>query len=249
MAFRKRRRPKVVWLPVDRLNRLGIAPAAISTSTQPGWGIAVTAVTGPLGNATTEVFPIVLDKTPELALTTGTQSLADVEQSSYRLRRIVGKIFASIRQDVNAVNPQPVHSLLTIGFIVLRINEEDSQPLQNAAQYDAQSYGNIADPWIWRRSWLLTNLDGFNNQPAADASKNFFGVPSTNSGPGSQADGPHIDAKTARVIGPEERLFMVVTNMAIDGVDQTSSIVTVLWDLRVLGSMRSSQGNRRNASR
>lgn len=251
---RGRKRPRVVWLPADRLNRLGIAPAAVGTSTQQSVGIISTVVTSPAGQTTTEVVPLVLDKVPELALTTGTQSLADVTQSGYRLRRVVGKIWGSIRQDPtngpDAIVPKSC--ILTVGLIVLRINEEDSQPLQNAAQYDAVAYGNLSDPWIWRRSWLLINQPAIDNSPAGAPVRNFDGLTSTSKG-GSALDGPHIDAKTARVIGPEERLFMVVTTSALPDTDvqepPASETVTVLWDLRVLGSMRSNLGNRRNASR
>lgn len=248
MAFRKRRKARVIWLPVDRANRIGVAPALTTSSTTSAIGIYATTVAGPLGNATTEVFPVVLDKTPEAALTAGTQSLADITQSSYRLRRIVGKLFVSIFQDAAQGPPQPIHSLTTIGFIILRINEEDSAPLQNAAQYDAANYGNISDPWIWRRSWILTNAPAFAALAAGDPALAFSGAPAS-ADFGSASDGPHIDAKTARVVGPEERLFMVVTNTALDGGEQINSIVTVVSDLRILGSMRSSQGNRGNSSR
>lgn len=247
MAYRKR--PRVVWLPPDRLNRLGVAPAAVSTSTNSGIGLVQIDVLGPLGSPTTsEVVPVVLDKVPELALTAGVQSLADVTQSSYRLRRIVGKLFLSIAQDPTLGTPVPRVALVTVGFIILRINEEDSQPLQNAAQYDAQSYGNNPDPWIWRRSWVLQNLEA--PRVAGDAVNNFSGHRSTVDA-GSVSDGPHIDCKTARIVGPEERLFMVTTAASLDpeAGEQVSTVVNNLFDLRTLGSMKSNVGNRRNASR
>lgn len=251
---RGRKRPRVVWLPADRLNRLGIAPAAVGTSTQQSIGIVSTVVTSPAGNTVTKVVPLVLDKVPELALTAGVQSLADITQSGYRLRRVVGKIWGSIRQDpqngAGAIVPKSC--ILTVGLIVLRINEEDSQPLQNAAQYDAAAYGNLSDPWIWRRSWCLINQPAMDNAAANSAARNFDGLTSTSKG-GSALDGPHVDAKTARIIGPEERLFMVITTSALPDTDvqepEASEAVTVLWDLRILGSMRSNLGNRRNASR
>lgn len=245
-----RRKPRVVWLPVDRLNRLG-EPAAVATSTASSIGIIQINATGPIGTPNTVIQPVVLDQTPELGLTAGVQSLADVTQSSYRLRRIVGKIWGCIQQDPTLGTPgdAPINVILTCGFIVLRVNEEDSQALQNAAQYDAQSYGNITDPWIWRRSWLLTNLIEQAQTPSGDPARQFQGIQSSAFG-GSVADGPHVDAKTARVIGPEERLHLVSTAVALDGNDpQLGSTVTILTDLRVLASMRSSSGNRRNASR
>lgn len=63
-------------------------------------------------------------------------------------------------------------------------------------------------------------------------------------------EGPHVDAKTARIVGPDQRLFLVVTN-TIQGGSAAGGVSSceVITDLRVLASMRSSQGNRRNASR
>lgn len=247
MAFR-RKRPRVVWLPPDRLNRLGVAPAAVSSSTQPGVGQLAINITGPLGTPAVEVVPIVLDKTPELALTAGVQSLADVTQSSYRLRRIVGKIFVSMTQEPGDGPPQPRIGLLNVGLIILRINEEDSQPLQNAAQYDSTSYGNYSDPWIWRRSWILSNE--LNVRPPGANASGFQGVRS-NIDCGSVSDGPHVDAKTARIVGPEERLFLVATTLSLDSdaAGQVSQVCQIVFDLRVLGSMKANVGNRRNASR
>lgn len=245
-----RRKPRVVWLPPDRSNRLGIAPVNITTATQTGEGIIALAVGGPAGTTQTEVVAVVTDAAPDVVIAGGLGTLADVAQAAYRLRRIVGKIHAGMPQDPNQAAPQPTSCLLTCGFIVLRVNEEDQLPLQNPAQYDAMSFGNNPDPWIWRRTWHLINEPGVANSPPAALNNQFgFGLVST-SHAGSVSDGPHVDAKTARVIGPEQRLFLVATTTSLgDGEGQVEAIVTVLFDLRVLASMRSSQGNRRNASR
>lgn len=244
----RRKRPRVVWLPPDRGNRVGVAPANTTSSTTSALLIVQTEFQGQIGDVRSTVTPIVLDEAPEDGLLLGTQSLADVTQSGYRLRRIVGKIFGSQRQASNGGNPAPTIGVLTVGFIVLRVNEEDSQPLQNAAQYNAASYGNNTDPWIWRRSWVLQNQEAVPD--LASPAREFSGFRSTIDA-GSVADGPHIDAKTARIIGPEERLFMVTTTTSLDGgaEPEIEAPVTIIADLRVLGSMRANVGNRRNASR
>lgn len=245
-----RRKPKVVWLPNDRNNRLGVAPAAAASGTVSATGIIQTTTTGPIGTSVTEVVPIVGDASQNLGLSGSTvESLADVTQSAYRLRRVVGKIFVSMVQDAAQVPPQPIHCIVTCGFIILRTNPVDSLPLLNATAYDAQSLDNIRDPWIWRRSWMLMNQPAFDALAPGSVEQFFNGQRNNQVGQASAFDGPHVDAKTARIVSDEERLFLVHTTTALSGSEQVSSIVQTVFDLRILASMRSSQGNRRNASR
>jgi len=79
----------------------------------------------------------------------------------------------------------------------------------------------------------------------------FTGIPWTNYAHGpAVADGPHIDQKTARTVSLEERLFLDVSVTNVDvGAEGNDFSVNVVTDLRVLGSMRSGSGNRRNSSR
>lgn len=240
-----RKRPKVVWLPPDRFNRLGISVGNGATSgLQSAIGRAILNVPGGTGSAHTEVFPLVQDNQIDVSmLTSGT--LSDYEQSSYRLRRIVGKIFVDCVQD--AVPEFPTEFLVTAGIIVLRTRQDTGQQVPvNAVteEYSTTMLQNIADPWIWRRSWMLGNIP---REAAATAP--LWAENNTNGAP-SVLDGPHVDAKTARLIGPEERLFLVITSNPFGGDPQVVSVAhRVTWDLRVLATMRSSSGNRRNASR
>lgn len=74
--------------------------------------------------------------------------------------------------------------------------------------------------------------------------------PESNMEMGSVADGPHVDQKTARIVSSEERLFLTVSATVLTGSGGelvTSAFVNT--DLRVLASMRTSSGNRGNASR
>lgn len=248
----RRKKPRVVWLPQDRNNRLGTAPVAASSGTSNSFLISQNQATGPIGNTVTEVFPVVGDSPSNLGFAgSAVESLADVTQSGYRLRRIVGKIFVLASQDANAVldDVVPVTQMVTVGFIILRVNPVDGLPLQNAAFYDAVSLDNNADPWIWRRTWIVSDVDSFDALGAGAASRQIGRGERNNILAGSVMDGPHVDAKTARIVSVEERLVMVVTRTALDGNAQGLFTSTVIADLRILASMRSSQGNRRNASR
>jgi len=225
---------------------LGAAPL---TATNPFTSATIIKVfTGPpLGDpATTEEIPIVKDFTGLTGVADASSSLADIEESGYRLRRIVGKLFFSMAQSV-AVQPGDVSTILvTAGFIIRR--SEPARPTSLASLtvggtgINVTSLQNQDDPWIWRRSWMLSNkVDPANTDNFAFAFNGSYG---------SALDGPHVDQKTARIVGPDERLYLSVTCEGIDGNAQTTpSAILMVGNLRVLASMRSNVGNRRNASR
>lgn len=236
--MRRKTRPRVVWLPNDTLFSIDSAGANSSTYSRAFHDII--AINS--GDAVISTHPVVIDKPADpLATTT---SLSDVESSGYRLRRIVGKIYCGIRQaSQGPFGPTPI--ICTAAFIILRVN-----PLGTPINPDIESYGpNIVDtndsPWIWRRSWLLADRGQNTSEPFQGAianSNNFF--------VGGVADGPHIDAKTARIVSQDERLFLVLSSTAVNpGSPDIISRIEWLWDPRVLATMRTTSGNRRNASR
>lgn len=236
----RRRRPKVVWIPATNANSLDQA------NLRTGYQVFVLNLAGVIAGAqVTGVIPLVLDGQSDDPLAPAT-SLADLENSSYRLRRVVGKIFAAVHQQAG---DSPTAAIVTAGLIVLRSDALSGLPLAAVGNYSLAEIANWDDPWIWRRSWILAN------RLATNAATQAFAVTAagtTNFEIGGNADGPHVDQKTARVVGTEERLFLVVTASVIgsqtDPQGPTMDI-SILTDLRVLGSMRTNQGNRRNASR
>lgn len=235
-----RKQPRVVWLPTND-NK----PAEELEGTT--WNsVPNLTVTGaePIVNVEQG---IVLDVPRDPT----TESLADVESSGYRLRRIVGKIFvyADTLDDASGIQAVGV----TAGLIVRRV---DSLGISLASQVglgqnscNPSLHENEMDPWIWRRSWVLLNPVLFTASagPELDIAATW-----NNSQFGSAMDGPHVDQKTARVVGPEERLFLDVSVTALIGADGVSEIpndTLCFYEFRILGSMRTSSGNRRNASR
>lgn len=248
----RRRKARVVWLPVDLDNRLGVAPGLASLGSQSSTIIKI--FTGnPLGDPPiTEEIPIVKDFSGvagDALIASASSTLADIEQSGYRLRRIVGKLDFFVQQiaaDANAAT----QILVTAGFMVRRSDAATGISLAALQPSAALGTGlnpanleNIQDPWIWRRSWLLSNRLGLD--------PNGLEMPTNNmSYGGGNLDGPHVDAKTARIVGPEERLYFSVTCEGINGVSQGApAAIVLIGDLRVLASMKTTVGNRRNASR
>lgn len=249
----RKRKARVVWLPVDIENRVGKSPQPADNAAVDSSHFIKIFTLNPLGDpALTEEIPVVLDQ--QNASLGGTaniltdKTLADVAQSGYRLRRIVGKVWFGIQQDAQPDPQSPTTGIITAGFIIRHTAANGASMAAVAGgptgnTISTSTLDNIDDPWIWRRSWLLSNV------ASANPDANTFPV-SSNLVLGSALDGPHVDAKTARIVGPEERLFLSVTCTAIDGTSQGPPVAVIcVGDLRVLASMRSSVGNRRNAVR
>lgn len=235
----RRSKARVVWLPPEPANSVTGVPTTVWGSTP------LLQVTGVDPTASVEV-PLVIDAPADPTVAT----LSDVENSGYRLRRIVGKIFVI----GDTIDDQSGITLVgvTAGLIVRRVDQLGvslaSQVGLNQAQASPSELENSMDPWIWRRSWLIANPTLF-TQPVGGLPTNAFW---NNIQTSSALDGPHVDQKTARLVGPEERLFLDISMTALNNPSDVSEIpytVDIFYELRVLGSMRSSSGNRRNASR
>lgn len=244
---RKRRSPRVVWLPQDPFHSVNAATLGDATVMRLSVGHASAAA----GDSTTVTSPVVRDTSPNPL--GANNSLADIEQSGYRLRRIVGKYWATCDQLSDPNGPSAF--VVTLGFIILRTDNQAGVPLSAiASDYSTNTILNTQDPWIFRRSWFLRNnlaapLANFSSPTIGSA---VFPPLASNVSVGGNLDGPHIDQKTARVIGPEERLFMVHTVTNVDAPTDPQagpSLFDFVWDLRILVSMRTQVGNRRNASR
>lgn len=239
---RRIRRPRVVWLP--NTNASSIDPTTTNNSV---YSRTIHTVVGIAGEHVNSTHGVVIDGEGLDPLAAST-TLSDVVNSGYRLRRIVGKIWAGALQE-DADTPTSV--IATAAFMVLRVDPVAGLPLGIAENYYPGSIEQSMDPWIWRRSWILGNGQSATalNDPFSQQSN--FGV--RNNQLGGVSDGPHVDAKTARIVGPEERLFLCLSTTVLgpptNPQSQDGISVTWVWDLRVLGSMRNNTGNRRNASR
>lgn len=84
----------------------------------------------------------------------------------------------------------------------------------------------MRQPWIWRRSWMLSQLGGTG-----------LWLP-TNTQYGSVMDGPHIDQKTKRRVHKDERLFFIISAQSIGSTEENDGLVEGFLDLRMFASMR-----------
>lgn len=265
--MRRKRKPRVVWLPQTNANTLSTDGTANSDTV---YNLDVFNIGGPTGTTTVVELPLVLDAQTAIEDTGAT--LADIESSGYRLRRIVGKVWIQCGQTeplgtgVTPFTPieTPLSVIVTAGIMVrhARTDTGASTAVGTGTSVHEINPGliiNTGDPWVWRRSWIVGNNWALGNVAALEAKTlpvltPINPVPPNNYSElaGGIADGPHIDQKTARIVGPEERLFLDVSatvlgeSPAQPGVNCTIAVIT---DLRVLGSLRMNAGNRRNSSR
>lgn len=251
----RRKKPRVVWLPQTNANSIGVGDVV--------YQLGLLSVAGATGQTTTLEIPLVLDS-QQSAVASADPSLSDIESSGYRLRRIVGKIWVECAQDpadFTAAALGPSSTIVTAGIIVRRA---DTDGISYAAQsgfltdeISPATIENTGDPWVWRRSWTLGNnwakqlIDAHTTIP--DTTRQDFPTTNFSRYAGGNSDGAHVDQKTARLVSSEERLFLDVSSTILGespSQPNTNPIVVAVWtDLRILGSLRTSSGNRRNASR
>lgn len=241
--MRKRTKQRVVWLPPDQTN--DAFGANVTTELPAGTGIGGVNfnVSGSARIDTVEV-PIVIDTPRDPA----TESLADLEDSGYRLRRIVGELwlFGDRFDEDSGIE----EIFFEAGLIVRRC---DQQGLSLAALADTggavqenvspASALNWADPWIWQRSWWTRNPNFVVQTVGAPAIANTTPI---------RMDVEyHMDQKTARIVGPEERLYLSASVIGLGGSNQgqINNQPRMNWSFRALATPRTSVGNRRNASR
>lgn len=178
-------------------------------------------------------------------------ALNQLNEFGWRLRRIVGDIFIGVaRQDAQAANRPGV--LIQAGIMVRRVDDAGNAVVPAAASIPG-AIGNETDPWVWRRNWAFSGKFVPNSDSVLDAVNTF--PPSTV----DYGTKHHIaiDQKTARRLGPEERLFLNVvawelplnSDQAPHTAFDTSMTVYFLMPYRVLGTVITAAGNRRNASR
>lgn len=270
-TYRRRFKPKLQWFPT-----IGTDIEVNQESVGILSGIKLNLLIDPNGDPTTYQFPLTFDQSQDEQLQNAigggaTPSLSDLQNESWRLRRCVGKFFASfLTEDTTLMNDSsPPAVLVGAGLMVNKVDPNGAPLVTNLTpqQWNVLSNQTITDPWIWRRVWLLgQNYQQWRSlydgaiSPGEPRNAGEGGVdevgctlfPQTTADFGSAEDGPHFDAKTNRIIGPDDRLFLWITTQAYPGDTnlpyEVGGGVFGYVDYRLLGSLMKST-NRRNASR
>lgn len=235
----RRRKSRGTWLPVFG----NLAGAEGFTNTVEGVDGQITVDLN--AGITTNIHVLTLDSPNEGE--SDERTLADVLGSEYLLRRIVGKFHALSFADPTA----PVYALVSAGFCVARAQPgaqsfyplgADGNVVTSNFTAAQQSFSPLEqetqrEPWIWRRSWILSNAEA----PVATGTSRGF--PSSTAEYGSVADGPHLDAKTMRRVGADDRLYFIVSTVTWP-ISQTAAgggeegLILYHLDYRLFGSLR-----------
>lgn len=259
----RRRRNNGTWFP-----NLGTDMAG--TTEWSGRAIFLTAPAN--GSQTSFSFPLTFDTPIEEPAEVET-TLADIVGSEYVLERLVGKVDAEYIPQ-RALPPAlfginiAAAVRLTVGFFVARADHATPDhpigadvttspgpsPEQNTQdeQYNPASNASIREPWMWRRTWVLSNaILSIEGTDSASAGGNGGGLeggsyPSNTAQYGSVLDGPHVDIKSVRRIGQDERLYCAasVQLYPVGLVLDTPTLpptVRLELDYRMLGKLRKSR--------
>lgn len=245
--MRKRRKRQVAWFPTRWFEDPGSLSGPSNAGHQP---LVITR------DGTPSLFfvPLVLDQPVEEINVSTTAidrvTIQDIVQGNeYIVRRIVGKCWHVVSNEGDPENfAFPPAALITMGIFVARTEDEDptnygfpiGATTDVVRNYSPQYPNNIREPWMFRRTWLLGNNAMFLN--SSNEKLAYAQFPPTNSQAPSSLDGPHIDAKSARRVHGDERLWMVVETRAWPPPSGPSTYdldghMTTTWDFRVLGTL------------
>lgn len=248
----KHRRPKVVWLTPDPYNRVqqGGQGGPIGDVANPiiGKYSFQAPVSGP-GVYTGLAAAVVGDKGLEdnsiIGIDDSSKTFSDMYNSGYRLRRVVGQCGPTLQQLDTADVLQPTNYLFTAALQVMRVTSAGVPA--NGEQAAPDTYQGAENPWIWRRSWLLTNYP-----QSQQTGETTLGIITAWNGGLSIREGTFIDQKTVRIVSQDERLFWCLQCTSLDGSAAgagpgvTASFFT---NVRVLASLKQNVGNRGNSAR
>jgi len=211
-GFRRKRGSGGVWLPTLGTNWI----TGEENYVESGFSFRTDDVSNVRSDGpTVKYFPVTKDFTvePETFFGLQTQTLRDeVQGNAWLLKRIVGRLNLECEQSDTSLTDDWPFLQVAAGFFVSRAADVDqSFPDLGDEEIDVMGVNNIADPWIWRRTWLLAN-------PASLGALNDA-TPTSNSRYNGDLGGPVIDSKVARRIEREHRLWFAISTMGWNGSD------------------------------
>lgn len=245
----KRRRRAVNWFPTFGQTIENDGTPQHST------GIWTELALDDTGSINTIIFPLTFDEPrDDDAATAADTTLADFISSGYLLQRIVGKCYIEYPWTELAGDPLSLATApgikVAAGFFVAReADQVVGVPIGANEDYNVLEVDNMREPWIWRRSWILSSPTVRQVQAAQLAQGNSIYLdnfsmwnqfPSSTAFYSSVLDGPHVDAKTKRVITGDDRLFFAVSGhvLPFGGLDTNIGVdLNIHLDYRLLGSM------------
>lgn len=261
MRGRRKRRFRGTWLP-----NLGTQSAIAGAWQSLGRTITMAAYNGTDRSGVGAVIPLVYDTPQEAFDFAEDEGLNTFVANEYALRRVVGKFFASyysgFNRDAANIATYTPSIVLTAGLFVARAGDSsdslgNAAPVGDASQatirrdYGVDSVNCGREPWIWRRKWILacSGLKIFAQaQEGAAGTVDFDAVsvaaayPTSTAEYGSVLDGPHVDAKTRRRVGNDDRLWLSVWAAGFPpgfpAAPDVEGRIDIHFDYRVFAALR-----------
>lgn len=231
MAYRKRRR-RGTWFPTLPF---GIGPEG-QLPTVPD--VRQYVIPGGV-SSNVDAIPVVPDQTPDDSAQ-GYTLRDQVEGQAYILQRIVGKIQWCCRQEEGLFTDIWPMIVCCTAFAVLPVNNDSEfqgLPDLSSTEFDPLRAENNDKPYIWRRTWVLHNNAAYSGGDP----QQFWQGPSSNAFFASMHDGPHIDTKSKRRVGRDQRLFQINSVLPVATSGNTSvsfgADARCVSDLRVFGTL------------
>lgn len=218
--MRGKRRNRGTWFPILATE----AEEAPYGATFFRYSDDITGASGPYSAAT--ATPLVADFTENDTNQAGVSLRDFVEGQSWLCNRVVGQVFAEFGSAAQTTN----EIVAAAGLAVLPSDETGAPALENG-EFAPFNAANSANPWLWRRTWLLRN--------PGQTDSALGRVPACNILYGDMRSGPFLDTKgSKRMITREQRLFFI-TQIATPSLIEPTDDPTVIWtyDLRVFGQM------------
>lgn len=245
MARRARRRRNYTWFP-----NLGTAPDETEEPSIRLSGLRFgVEVPGKL------TIPLTMDKPIDEAAAALQEgfTLADLQTSSYAVRRIVGNIQASHGYSLPAQGQAPQLAVLFGAALAVVPWDEFSDTPE--ADVNPLLAVDINEPWMWRKT-ILFGLNGSPQPtgpiltPAAAALAAF----PTISAWAPQSRFEYVDQKTMRTVKRDERLCLIVAASFIQLADQPlpegeAHAVAGWFDYRILAQLRRTTNRGRGSVR
>jgi len=231
--MRRRRRRRWYWLPNRGI--AGASGAVDQTEKTSADFLVVNLNTN--GTVATAIDSVTFDNPQDTSLAGAgaDQPMADFLRNAYMLRRIVGNVF--VHPIVASAAEGYAGVFCTFGMLVARADEiaDGAIPIGTFTQAEInQNYGpqhtdNVREPYIFRRSWILST-------PRQDANVGPEHFPATNAGYGSAYEGTFVDQKTLRRIDGDNRLWAVFSarTYPVGSAHSATVSYTAFFDFRYL---------------
>lgn len=237
---RRRRGSRYTWLPTLGGIKDNGSGSRYGTSYF-GGDIAVDSAA--FGSTDLYVTPIVPDATvfPD-GSGAGGETLRDfTEGQDWLCKRVVGKLSVGAAQIASGLTPPYI--IVGAGIFAGRADDQNQNiPDTNNDEIDPLGSENVRQPWMWRRTFLLTNA-------SSTFASEFYWTHLDNGSFGVLADTQTVDTKgVSRRIRREQRLWFVLNAYGMSNFEATNDStwltkghIHFLFDYRVLGAMRKSQ--------